>query len=95
MRGLRKLYRPSGFGGAATLAVAGVDLEVLPDEVVGLIGESGCGKTSLVRAALGLVPRDGGDVRVLGKDPARLGASDRAALRRRGSRRRDRPGGSW
>jgi len=83
VRGLRKLYRPSGFGGAATLAVAGVDLEVLPDEVVGLIGESGCGKTSLVRAALGLVPRDGGDVRVLGQDPARLGASDRAALRRR------------
>ncbi len=83
IRGLRKLYRPPGFGSAPTVAVAGVDLEVWPDEVVGLIGESGCGKTSLVRSALGLLPRDGGEVRVLGEDPERLGPRARADLRRR------------
>ncbi|MFN7144139.1 MAG: ATP-binding cassette domain-containing protein [Myxococcota bacterium] len=91
IRGLRKHYRA---GGAHTVAVDGVDLEVLPDEVVGLIGESGCGKTSLVRAALGLLPRDGGDVAVLGEDPERLDARARAALRRRAQLLLQDPGAS-
>ncbi|MFN5855678.1 MAG: ABC transporter ATP-binding protein [Pseudanabaenaceae cyanobacterium] len=43
-------------------AVAGVSLEVRPGEVLGLVGESGCGKTSLSRAILGLVPAAMGKV---------------------------------
>jgi ABC-type glutathione transport system ATPase component len=78
LRGLEKRY--ARFGAPPTVAVDGVDLVVEPGEVVGLIGESGCGKTTLARAALGLVPRDGGEARVLGEDPERPRSAD---LRRR------------
>ena len=44
----------------------GISLEVAPGEVVGLIGESGSGKTSLARSVLGLVPTTRGTVAVDG-----------------------------
>jgi oligopeptide/dipeptide ABC transporter ATP-binding protein len=40
-------------------AVDGVDLEVAPGEALGLVGESGCGKSSLSRALLNLMPPGG------------------------------------
>jgi peptide/nickel transport system ATP-binding protein len=43
-------------------AVDGVDLTIAPGEVVALVGESGCGKTSLIRAILGLEPLAQGSV---------------------------------
>ncbi len=49
-------------------AVAGVSLEVRPGEVLGLVGESGCGKTSLSRAILGLVPAAMGQVKFSNRD---------------------------
>jgi peptide/nickel transport system ATP-binding protein len=42
--------------GRAAHAVRGVDLSVKPGERVGVLGESGCGKTTLVLAAMGLLP---------------------------------------
>ncbi len=43
-------------------AVDGVDLDIAPGETVGLVGESGCGKTTLGRTLVGLVPSTGGEI---------------------------------
>lgn len=48
-----------------------VDLTIAPGELLGLCGPNGAGKSTLLRTLLGLVPRQGGDVQVGGRDPAR------------------------
>jgi oligopeptide/dipeptide ABC transporter ATP-binding protein len=52
----------TGRDGRPVPAVAGVSLTVGPGEIVGLVGESGCGKSSLARAATGLIPVASGKV---------------------------------
>ncbi len=47
----------------------GVDLEVKPGELVGLVGENGSGKSTLMQIIVGLLKRDAGEV----ERPARLG----------------------
>ena len=59
-------------GGVAQV-LDGITLDVGPGEVVGLVGESGCGKTTLARAILGILPTGaarirGGEVRFKGAD---------------------------
>ncbi len=70
VRDLTVRYRP-GLGQERP-AVAGVSFDVAPGEVVGLMGESGCGKTSIAMALLGLLPRGraevSGSVRFQGQD---------------------------
>lgn len=51
-------------------AVDGISLEVLPGEVVSLVGESGCGKTTTANAVLGLIPPTRGHITVGGVDIA-------------------------
>jgi len=63
VRALRKSY--GGFE-----AVRGIDFEVAEGEVFGLLGPNGAGKTTTVEILEGLRPRSGGEVRVLGFDPA-------------------------
>ena len=63
-------------------AVDGVDLTVHPGETVGLVGESGCGKTTTGRAIMGLVPKHGGSVRFDGQDITRLPREDMRKVRR-------------
>ena len=60
-------------------ALAGVDLDVEPGEVVLVQGPNGAGKTSLLRACAGLLPVVEGEAVVLGHDLRR----DRRAVRRR------------
>lgn len=47
-------------------AVRGVSFTVFPGEVVGLVGESGCGKSTIAKAVSGLVPPSAGSITVAG-----------------------------
>jgi len=60
--GLRKVY-------GEKRAVDGLDLHVAHGEVVAILGPNGAGKTTTVEILEGYRSRDGGDVRVLGRDP--------------------------
>lgn len=53
--------------GGRIRAVDDVDLEVQPGEAMAVVGESGCGKTTLARAVLGLQPLAGGEIQVAGQ----------------------------
>lgn len=52
--------------GGVVRAVDGVSVEVFPGETVAIVGESGCGKTTLARAVLGLQPVVQGTIELLG-----------------------------
>ena len=60
-RGLTKRY-------GKTVAVDNVSFEIPSGRIIGLIGPNGSGKTSALKAALGLIPFEG-ELKVLGLDP--------------------------
>ena len=63
-------------------AVDGVSFEVGQGETLGLVGESGCGKTTVGRTILRLVPATSGEVVFDGKEVFRQDATNMRALRR-------------
>lgn len=63
-------------------AVDGVSFDVGPGETLGLVGESGCGKTTVGRTVLRLVPATSGEVFFDGKPVFEQKAVDMRALRR-------------
>ncbi len=63
-------------------AVDDVSFEVFPGETLGLVGESGCGKTTLGRSILRLIEPSGGKVYFDGKEVTSLNASDLRLFRK-------------
>ncbi len=85
MRGLRIAFKTPG---RQTTAVAGMDLELQRGEVLGIVGETGCGKTVTGLSLLGLLPDsarvEADEMRLLGDDL--LTYSERDFQRIRGTR---------
>jgi oligopeptide/dipeptide ABC transporter ATP-binding protein len=81
---------PRGVVGALTWqpqrwvhAVAGVSFRLRRGEMLALVGESGCGKTTTAQTVLRLVDSDAGSIRFDGTDITALGSGDLRGLRRR------------
>jgi ABC-type glutathione transport system ATPase component len=85
-RGLVKSYARSGsedvVGGTRFAAVDGVDLDVYSGETLAIVGESGCGKTTLARMLLRLIEPDAGEIQFGGRDLLRLSGEELRAARR-------------
>jgi len=73
VRGLRKTY-------GAQVAVESLDLDVARGECFALLGPNGAGKTTTVEILEGYRPRTGGEVGVLGVDPAKPNRDWRARV---------------
>ncbi|HWJ73097.1 MAG TPA: ABC transporter ATP-binding protein [Kaistia sp.] len=77
------VVRYRGHSGATVTAVAGCDLDVEEGQIVALVGESGCGKSSLGKAAVGLIRPASGSVTFDGERVEPLGQRARPAAQRR------------
>jgi ABC-type glutathione transport system ATPase component len=87
VRDLRKLY-PVATGALMqssnrAVAVDGVSFSVARGETLGIVGESGCGKTTLARMLLRLIEPDSGEIRFRGEDWLAARGSSLRAMRRR------------
>ncbi|HEX9706388.1 MAG TPA: ABC transporter ATP-binding protein [Steroidobacteraceae bacterium] len=82
LHGVSVRFRQSGGEARELTAVDSVDFAIGEHEMLGLVGESGCGKTTLGRAILRLVPLAAGEVRWRGQRIDRLGQRAFRPLRR-------------
>ncbi|MGH3095147.1 MAG: ABC transporter ATP-binding protein, partial [Streptosporangiales bacterium] len=80
-RDLEVAFAGRGRGGRPARAVDGVNLDVYPGELLALVGESGCGKTTLSRALVGLVRPTAGTVAFRG-EPLRYSSRELRRYRR-------------
>jgi len=63
-----------------TQVLRGLNLAVEPGQIFALLGRNGAGKTTAIRLLMGLIPRDGGAISVLGHDPQQEPLAVRAAV---------------
>ncbi|OVE84628.1 ABC transporter ATP-binding protein [Natronolimnobius baerhuensis] len=83
VRDLKTYYDNSGlFNSTPVKAVDGVSFDIRPGETLGLVGESGCGKTTLGRTLLQLEEATDGDIRFDGTDITTLGSDELQTWRR-------------
>src|SRR3984893_15028942 len=75
---VRVLGLVSRFG--AQVVHDGLDMEVRPNEIFGVVGGSGAGKSVLLRTILGLRAPDAGTVELYGKDVRGMAGAGRSAL---------------
>jgi putative ABC transport system ATP-binding protein len=75
-----KVYRE---GESERVVLRGIDLAVMPGEIVVLLGRSGSGKSTLLNLISGIDRPTSGDVRVEGTDVAALSDAERTRFRRR------------
>ncbi len=64
-------------------AVDGISFEISPGETLGLVGESGCGKTTAGRTLLGLYPATDGQIFIDGQDLRKATGARMMAIRRK------------
>jgi putative ABC transport system ATP-binding protein len=79
-RGVTKEF---GRGDGRTLALRGVDLQMRLGEITLLVGQSGCGKTTLLSIIAGLLEPTAGTVQVLGREIGAMQGAERVHFRRR------------
>jgi len=82
VRELEKYYDDGGLIGDPVQAVDGVSFDLQKGETLGVVGESGCGKTTLGRTILGLEEATGGEVIADGRDVTAISGSDRREWQR-------------
>lgn len=77
VQGLHKTYRSAG---RTVPALRGIRFELMPGEILGVVGASGCGKSTLARILLGQETADAGEVQLLGAPMQGYGARHRATV---------------
>src|SRR6266487_3836536 len=85
VRGLGKVYHSAvGWGGRRHVVRAADDVtfQVARGEMFGLVGESGCGKSTVARCVLNLIRPTGGEVTFSGNELLALPPAAMRALRR-------------
>lgn len=68
--------------GAILKAVDDVTFDIYKGETLGMVGESGCGKTTCGRTCIGLYDKSGGEVTYQGKDVHSISGSDRQKFKK-------------
>jgi peptide/nickel transport system ATP-binding protein len=83
VRDVRLTFRGGHLGARTHVEVLkGIDLDIHRGETLGLVGESGCGKTTLARVIAGLIPATSGSVELAGTDVRALGHAAWKRMRR-------------